>query len=764
MKGCGKVFTLFLGIVLGIVFTIGGIGYAGYYLVTRDGSVGMIEDLLGDNMPIEFSDAARAKSFFNYGMDIYNAIADMENTTLGDLEEAIGAKGLVDMVASFLGVEVDILRGSKISTLTTDLLESLTLRMMFTMFKITPPDLPLFEREDVLSMPVLSAFNNLDNFTLGDFIRITEEGENQSNLLLLKLKDVSINELSNDMDRIMNEMLISEITVIITDEDVILHKQNYYAEYGNYDGYVPLVASSGLLQSLKNKQVTLGDFMTSLDDVLNDITMKELTVIITQEDIDADEAAYLADNGNLDGYEPRELSSPMMLSLKDVTLGELMSDMDSIINDLELGEVIEITEESNAALYALRNTKIGELGGSEADETIKNLKISDLIEIGEESTQVMKYFRDNEVTLNGIDDAIKRMRMSNIIEITEESSVLMKSLQDAALETYVDDNGTPEDPSDDFEVLGIEETIAILPLSGIVEIITDEDAQNDPSLTPSSRIMQSLANSTLDNLDATIKVLTLSEMITITTDEDVLLHEQEYLLEHGNLDGYTPLVPSSRFMQALKDCPLETYEDEFSVVHLGIDDKLQITPLSDLVVVGTSHVWNYLGDKTFNELGVAVDNMTLGDAVLIFEDDPVDPGDPPKSHAILIALKDSKISEIGVDLPNAIDDCLLSDIITIDASSPAILKALADKGVKVGEMNTAIADLTVEDVYPDATGVLTLVDPATKIQDLPDALTDAMTTSTLAELQDAGLINNVSPSIEGWTIQDLVDATIAPTP
>ena len=760
MKGCGKVFTLLIGILLGVVLTFGGIGYTGYYLVTRDGSVGMVEDLLGDNLPIEFSEEVRAKSFYNYGMDIYNAVMGAESGTLGDLEAAIGTSALIDMLATKTGIDAGVIRGSRISNLTEDLLDSITLGSLFTTLNMEAPDLPLFEREDVMNMPVLTAFDSFTDFTLGDFIRIETEGEEQSNPILIRLKDVSISDISNDMDSIMNDLRIDEITEIVTDADIAQDEIDYLAEHGNLDGYTPREPSSHLLQTFKNKEITLGDLMTDMDGILQDITMKEMTVIVTQEDIDADEAAYLAEHGDLVGYEPRELSSPLMINLKDVTLGDLMSDMDSIINDLALEDVIEIDEESNAALIALRDTKIGELGGAGVDEKIKEIKISELIDIDDESTQVMKYFRDNDTTLGGIDEAIKHMQMKDIMEIDEESSVLMQSLKYAALETYMHDNGTPDDPTDDYEVLGIEDTIAITPLSGIMEITTDQDVQDHEDayllehgnligfepLIPSSRIMQSLANSTLDNLDDNIKVLTLSEMITIVTDEDVIADPS--------------LTASSKFLQALKDCPLETYTDEYDVEHLGVDDKIQITPISELMDIGSSHVWGYLGDKTLTNLGVAVDDMTLGDAVEIIEDDPINPGDPEKSHAILIALKDSKVSEIGIDLPNVIDDTLLSDIVEIDGSSPAILVALANNNTKIGDLNSAIAALTVEEIFPDATGALTLVPPTTTIDGLPLALTVAFTTSTLLELQDAGLLTGVPPMIEGWTIQDLVDNAI----
>jgi hypothetical protein len=744
MKGCGKAVTLFLGIILGVVLTFGGIAFGGFLLLTKDGMVGELSDRAGDKLPFEFTEEAKGKSILNYGMDIFAAITNVQGSVLSDVEAALGVSGLVEKISSFTGIAPETLRASRLSNLTEDLSNAFTLGGFFNAFGITPPDLPLFSREDVLNTPALQAFENLGDFVLGDFVKITTEGEDASNPILIKLKDTKIDDLSNGMESIIREMKLEELTKIVTDEEAAQAEQDYMSEHGSLDGFAPLTPSSPIMQTFKRKTVTLGDMMDNMDALLQEITMKEMTKVVTQEDLDADAAAYEAEHGSLEGYEPRELSSPFLLNLKDVTLGDLMNDMDGIINDMTLGEIIEIDENSNAALIALKETKVGELGGPEADATIKGIKIADLVAVTEESSEVMKYFRDNETTLAGIDDAIKKMRIGNIVKIDENSTVLMRSIRDAGLDTHIDDNGTPEDQSDDVTVLGIEDTIKTLPLSGIIEIGEE-----------SSRIMQSLAGATLETytdehgvvhkgIDDTARILTLSQMIDIVTDEQAAENPE--------------LTPSSKFLQALKDSPLQTYTDEGGIVHPGVDETIQATKLSDLIEQGNTHIWNYLGEKTFGEIGVAIDAMTLGDAVLIIEEDPVEAGDPPKSHAILIALKDSPVSQLGTNLPAAINDCLLSDIITIDENSPAMLRALSERGTKIGGLSEAIADLTVGELYPDqTTGALALIDPETKINDLPAAMTAALTTKTLGELQDAGIVSNVPEGLLDKTIQGLID-------
>lgn len=744
MRGCGKVLSLLIGIILGIVLTFGGIAFGGYLLLTREGMIGLIADQAGEGMPFEFTEEAKEKSLYGYGIDIYAAISDAQNSVLADIEAAIGISGLIENISSFIGIEPEVLRATRLSNLAEDLSEAITLGGIFNAFDITPPDLPLFSREDVLNMPITRAFENMGTFVLQDFVKIETEGDNASSPILIKLKDVSLEDLSNNMEEVIKEIKLEEMTKIITAEEAEQAKQDYVQEFGTLAGFEPLEPSSPIMQTLKRREVTLGDLMENMDNILQEISMSEMTVIVAQEDIDNDAAAYEAEHGNLDGFEPRALSSPFMINLKDVTLGELMNNADGIINDMTLEELIEITEDSNAALKALRDTKIGELGSAEADATIKNIKIADLIEITEDSSEVMKYFRDSDTTLSGIDDAIKRMRIKNVIKIDDDSTTLIKSLKDAALDTFIDDNGTPDDESDDFEVLGIEETIKTLPLSGIIDITED-----------SSLIMQSLADAGLETytdedgvvhkgIDDTVRTLKLSQMVNIVTDEQAALDPE--------------LTPSSRFLQALKDCPLESYEDEEGFFHKGVDEKIQETALGDLVEVGESHIWDYLSDKTFSEIGTAIDDMTLGDAVKIIEADPVEPGDPERSHAILIALKDKKISEIGTELPQAIEDCLLVDIITIDENSPNILQALAARDTTVGTLSDTLSLITLGEMYPDQQGgALSLIDSDITIDDLPDAMTNAITHKTLEDFETAGLLENVPVSLKDKTIQQIVD-------
>ena len=114
----------------------------------------------------------------------------------------------------------------------------------------------------------------------------------------------------------------------------------------------------------------------------------------------------------------------------------------------------------------------------------------------------------------------------------------------------------------------------------------------------SSRILQYFKenNTTLDGDDggvnAALKVMTLSDIMDIKDPS-----------EPGG---------STKVLWALKDCPLETIPaDGENPEVLGINDKLRITPLKDLLVTGEEYIWEYIGESTIEDIGQRIDNMGM---------------------------------------------------------------------------------------------------------------------------------------------------------
>lgn len=226
----------------------------------------------------------------------------------------------------------------------------------------------------------------------------------------------------------------------------------------------------------------------------------------------------------------------------------------------------------------------------------------------------------------------------------------------------------------------------------------------------------------------------------------------------------------------------------------GIDEALKTMTIGDSVEIyeeavyaedGTtllhaksSNVLIYLKDKKLDELDDAIKTMKISDAVEIYEEDVYDEDGVtvlhPKSHAVMIAIKDLTLDELGDKdalqkkintvklgevitvtdtsepvlkslkdtelgkLNEKVSTLLLKEVITVNDDSEPILKALKD--TKLNEINAKIAKLTVEEVFEDYdTGILSLLAPDTKINEIESALRTSVTDTTIYALMQTGL-------------------------
>ena len=226
----------------------------------------------------------------------------------------------------------------------------------------------------------------------------------------------------------------------------------------------------------------------------------------------------------------------------------------------------------------------------------------------------------------------------------------------------------------------------------------------------------------------------------------------------------------------------------------GIDEALKTMTIGDSVEVyeeavyaedGTilhaksSNVLIYLKDKKLDELDDAIKTMKISDAVEIYEENVYDEDGTilhPKSHAVMIAIKDLTLDELGDQdalqakldtvklgevitvtddsepvlkalkdtelgkLNEKVSTLLLKEVITVTDDSEPILKALAD--TKLNEINAKIAKLTVQEVFKDYdVGLLSLILPDTKINEIESALRTSVTDTTIYALMQTGLFN-----------------------
>lgn len=278
-------------------------------------------------------------------------------------------------------------------------------------------------------------------------------------------------------------------------------------------------------------------------------------------------------------------------------------------------------------------------------------------------------------------------------------------------------------------------------LDCFIEVVYDEEAT--PENPASSALIQKLGKKTIkevsEDMDAVIQDTTIGEVIEIGEDAaEVLVYLKDTKI--GELDGAIKEMKigdaievgedSSKVLKYLKDKKLD--EIDGAIKEMTIGDAIEITEESNKVL-------KYLASSTLEGLNNKINEMTIGDAVEITAD----------SHAVMQAIAPLTLQELGQKsvLQSKINGLKLGDIVTIDSSSAMILQSLAGTGTTIGGLDEAMKGLTIAQVLdnPDV-GVLALLPEGTKVQEVGDALSDAVTDTSLFALRQAGLFNYDLPT------------------
>ena len=281
-------------------------------------------------------------------------------------------------------------------------------------------------------------------------------------------------------------------------------------------------------------------------------------------------------------------------------------------------------------------------------------------------------------------------------------------------------------------------------LDSFIEVVYDEDAtEQNPA---SSKLIQKLGKKTFkevsEDMDAIIQDTAIGEVLEITEDSaNVLAYLKDTKI--GELDGAikemkisdaitirleddpeTGAKKSSKVLIYLKDFTLD--ELDGAIKDMTIGDAIEITESS-------SKVLKYLQNSTLEGLDGNIKQMEIQDAVDVNEE---------TSHAIVWAIRDLKITELGNKdaLQPRINGVKLGEVVEVNEDSSKILKALQD--TEIGGLSDAMKSLTLEQVMDKYdVGVLSLIDPDTKIQEVGPALSKAVTDTSLYALRQAGVFD-----------------------
>lgn len=258
--------------------------------------------------------------------------------------------------------------------------------------------------------------------------------------------------------------------------------------------------------------------------------------------------------------------------------------------------------------------------------------------------------------------------------------------------------------------------------------------------------------------------IALPEDIPIFADETFLslpVNEALAALEDYTLDSFISVVYDH---EATEDNPASSgILQQLGTVKLSqissrIDGIIDDTYIIDVIDVdeNSSELLKYLasgaeGGNPFiiSELDVAIREMQLSDAVPIDEN----------SHAVMQSIADLTLDELGdgAVLQERINTLTLGEVMVIPEDAEPILLALKD--TKIGGLNERIQTLQLQEVFDDYDkGILSLIDPATPINDIASSITASVQATTLYALRAVGLFSYSVSGASGVIGDDVITA------
>ncbi len=498
--GFGTFLMWLLGIIMGIVLTLGGIVGAGYFAVSQN--IGTVLDKVGVDSSFLAEDVKKL-SILAYGQNVYGAFSDIDNMTIGELEETVGTNKLSELMEKTVGVEASIISTSKLSNIGQTVSDNLTVYNIEDKFGVSFPDIPLFAEESFLNEPISSAFANMMDYNLDSFIDVVydadaTEGKEASSAFLQKIGSMSMDAVSEDMDSIIQGTTLKELMEIGETSPRILQvlKDCALETQYNEDDTVATMGLSDRLDSITlDEVVETGDSymwnylrtatLNNIGAKVDDMSMADLV------EVKRDEFGSIIynENGKMTNPEGTEINAVIAKMITYVyyddggaisSIGLKVSDMDSklggIIESMTLGEMIKLPADAEPILVALKDTK---LTGGAINAKIKTLTIADVFE--DTSTGVLALVPESTMLtdISGeITDAVSTSSMYKLIELEifeanmssltpEKKAIFLNSKAEDIIQNYVDMLSGSKTPADlagakiDIGVLGNTDTITL---------------------------------------------------------------------------------------------------------------------------------------------------------------------------------------------------------------------------------------------------------------------------------------------------------------
>lgn len=401
-----KSFAGFLsGIIVGVLIVAVALVGGGYLLLKQEGTMGKVEDAVGDKIGMDLTEEQEAMSLLDYVGSLADVFKGLSDKPIKDIEGIVGMTKISQTISDAIGIEREIIAESSISKLGATLTDNLTLTTMSNKFELELPDLPLFQDEEFLAKPVNKAFGDLDQNTLDSFIEVVYEGEGteekpESSKLLQNLGKKTLKEVSEDMDGIIQETAIGDV-IEITEE------------------------SAPVLWYLKEVK------LNALDDAIQEMKVED-AIEITEDSNKV--LKYFADNDvKLNGisdaidamkiHEAIEITDGSSKVLRYFRDNEVtLTGIDDAIKGMRIRDCIDMEEgTAHPVLWAIRDLTLDQMGSTNPDtgksylqEKIDGVKLGAIVTVDENSAPILQALQNT--TIGGLSDAIDDLSISDVFE------------------------------------------------------------------------------------------------------------------------------------------------------------------------------------------------------------------------------------------------------------------------------------------------------------------------------------------------------------
>ncbi len=461
MNGCGgKILTIILSIILGVILTLGGIAGAGYILLTKKGMLLKAEEYAkSKDFPIDFDDKVANGTILEWGKSIASILKNSNTNTIGEMESVIGFSILSNTLSQVLGIEPATFKAATFDNLGETISSNLTMSLTRDKFGITFPDMPIFADEEFLAKPLGEAFKDFDSYPLGDVIKI----ESDAHAALKALSQTPIKEIGSAAAvQKINALSLCELMTINESSSATLKALKYNTIDSTYE-YHPetneiLVDENGrFVYKTKTLTVPDGDGFVEIEVEMQGISdrMKELKVsevveitsqsnavlrkmrvatqqekeLIEQEDIEiyvknyikelytesypnAFDAVIIAEYGGVD----QETVDLMPLEEKEGFLYHFLdNNRDNKIYCYSYNQLISL-----ACGFGAEDLLIEQLGGSKFNDIVDNTTMGEFITITEESQPILKALQNTKI--KNLNVRIQTLQLNEIFEADKLSS------------------------------------------------------------------------------------------------------------------------------------------------------------------------------------------------------------------------------------------------------------------------------------------------------------------------------------------------------